>query len=814
MAKIRHNNIIDTVDEIFSLAKDQGSLHLYADDIELDGRFLSINNNKALHFGTCGYMGLENHPDLVNGAIQAINRYGVQFPMSKTYVSNPLYTELEHLIEKMYDAPVVISKNCTLSHLAVVPTLIKQSDLIILDHQVHTSVQEAVRKQMTKGVDVEMIRHNNLEMLEDRIRKLHSKYDKIWYMADGVYSMYGDFAPIKELIALAEKYEQLHLYVDDAHGMSWAGRNGAGYVMSQMQDGLYRKMILTSTMGKAFGACGGLTLFPNKEWQRKVKTFGGPLTFSVQMEPPILGAAMASAHLHLSDQIYEYQEDLRSKISYANELMKKTDLTLITDNISPIFYIGTGTMEVGNKLINRLINDGIYVNLAPFPGVPAKNTGLRVTISRHNRIEDIEEMSEKLSYHFDTTLKEVRQSKSNIWKAFKMEPRNVVIEENPLHPTYVEGLKITNYSSIKDLDKNLWNDCLGHRGMFDWSGMKFLESCFTKNSKKEHNWRFNYYHVKDQSGKTLLLTVFVTALYKEDMFSRVSISKAIEEIRVKDPYYLTSNAIVMGSLFTEGNHIFINREDKKWKDACRVLISELYKEQDKNEASNIIFRDLPAEDKAMDEFMMEQGFVKVDMPKSCVVDNFDWDDEQSFKTTLTKKNRKHFNLYVKKFEKYFDVVVKKSLDESELVHAMNLFQNVRDNNLAINSFNFPAKLFHEMNFNPNWEFVMLYMKDEFDDNDKAVGVCFCQKNENEVYSFMLVGMDYNYVKEYGVYRQALYNIVKRAKQLGSRKANLGISAAIEKKRVGAVPYEKVAYFQAADNYITEMMESTIVLERD
>ena len=63
-------------------------------------------------------------------------------------------------------------------------------------------------------------------MLESRIKALRNDYKKIWYMADGVYSMQGDFAPIKELYKLADQYEQLHLYIDDIHGMSWAGPNG------------------------------------------------------------------------------------------------------------------------------------------------------------------------------------------------------------------------------------------------------------------------------------------------------------------------------------------------------------------------------------------------------------------------------------------------------------------------------------------------------------------------------------------------------------------------------------------------------------
>lgn len=813
MAKIRHNNIIDTVDEVFSLAKDQGSLHLYADDYELDGRYLGINGHKTLHFGTCGYLGLEHHPKIKDKAIEAIQRYGTQFPMSKTYVSNPLYSELEHLIETMYTAPVVISKNCTLSHQAVIPTIIRQSDLIILDHQVHSSVQEAVKKSLSQGVTVEMIRHSNLEMLEDRVKKVRSKYEKIWYMADGIYSMYGDLAPIKDLMALAEKYEQLHLYVDDAHGMSWAGKHGTGYVMSQMKGGLYRKMILTATMGKGFGACGGLTLFPNKEWHRKVKTFGGPLTFSVQMEPPILGAAVASAKIHLSDEITVYQEELQKKIAYCNERIKKTDLPLINENISPIFYIGTGTMAVGNKLVAKLIEDGIYANLAPFPGVPAKNTGVRITVSRNNTFEDIDEMVDKLSFHFDNILNEGNQTKAKIWDAFKMKPKNN-IKEVEAKKSDDSGVVLSVHHSITKIDRNLWNEYLGHRGMFDWDGMRFLEESFSGNPEKESNWQFRYYEIKDKNEKIVLLTVFVIALYKEDMYSRASISKAAEDERLNDPYHLTSTAIVMGSLFTEGDHLYLDRSSVSWKQALLKLIDELYVEQDEHQASTIIFRDLKADDNEMHVFMMEHGFVKAEMPESCVIEDLSWSDEQSFKETLTKESKKNFNRYIKRTEKYFNVEIKDQLEEDELQRAIELFKNVKQNNLAINSFHFPEKLFHQINENPIWEFVLLYMKEEYSNFSKPVGICFCHKNPHQLYSFMLMGMDYEYVYEYGVYRQALYQMVLRAKNLGSKRANFGISAAIEKKRVGAVFHSKVAYIQAKDNYITEMMESTTVLEKD
>ena len=812
MAKIRHNNILDTVDSVLSVSKKKGIIHLHAQDQSLNGKSLTLNGRQVLHFGTCGYLGLEHHPKLKKGAIDAIERYGTQFPMSRTYISNPLYSELERLVQDMYHAPAVISKNCTLSHLTTIPSIIRSTDLVILDHQVHASVQEAVKKLLSQGVSVEMIRHNNLEMLEDRILKLRNKYDKIWYMADGVYSMYGDYAPIKEMIALAEKYEQLYLYVDDAHGMSWAGKHGTGYVMSQMPDGLYRKMILTANLGKGFGACGGLSLFPNEEWYNKVNNFGGPLTFSVQIEPATLGAAIASARIHLSEEIYQYQTELQNKIAYFNALLKQTNLPLVHENNSPIFFIGTGSMDMGNYLVQELLLDGIYVNLATFPAVPAKNIGLRITISLNNSMEDIETLVDKLNFHFQRALIETNQTNEKIRKAFKMVPKQQDVVSQNAEP--VHSFNIKRFSTIQNIDANLWNQYLGHKGMIDWNGLKFLEETFKNNEEPENNWGFNYFLVEDSQGKIVLMTFFVAALHKEDMFSQASVSKVIEKERELNPYYLTSTGIIMGSLFTEGQHLYLDKTNPVWRKAFKAVIDELYKVQDKVNASNIMLRDFNSGDLEMDEFMVNQGFVKVDMPESCVLENLNWTSEAGYIESLSRKNRRHFVQKIKRNEHFYDVEVRNQLSEEELEYAITLFKKVKDNNVAINNFLFPDKLFYEMNANPDWEFVVLYLKEPYSLNRKPVSVCFCHTNVNKVYSPMLIGMDYDYLMEYGVYRQTLYQVIKRANALNCHNVNFGISATIEKKRIGATLYSKVGYYQAKDNYAMELIESTIAVEKD
>ncbi|MCJ8165887.1 bifunctional aminotransferase class I/II-fold pyridoxal phosphate-dependent enzyme/GNAT family N-acetyltransferase [Pontibacter sp. E15-1] len=812
MAKIRHNNILDTVDAVLAVSKKKGIIHLHAEDEVLTGESLTLNGHKVLHFGTCGYLALEHHPAVKRGAIDAIERYGTQFPMSRTYISNPLYRTLEQLIWEMYRAPVVISKNCTLSHLTTIPSIIRQTDLVILDHQVHASIQEAVKKMLSQGVTVEMIRHNNLEMLEDRIQKLRNKYDRIWYMADGVYSMYGDYAPIKDMIALAEKYEQLYLYVDDAHGMSWAGKHGTGYVMSQMEDGLYRKMVLTANLGKGFGACGGLSVFPSEEWYNKVNTFGGPLTFSVQIEPATLGAAIASARIHLSDEIIALQQELQHKITYCNTLLKKTGLPLVHENNSPIFFVGTGTMDMGNYLVQELIRDGIYVNLATFPAVPAKNIGIRITISRNNSLDDIDLMVRKLDTNFRKALLATNQTDEKIRKAFKMAPPQVAATE--ALPQAAGPLRLVTHTSVEGIPEAEWNRHLGHRAMFDWEGMRFLEASFSGNEEQESNWEFRYFEVKDTAGKTILMTFTVASLHKEDMFSQASVSMAIEREREQNPYYLTSRGIIMGGLFTEGNHLYLDRESPDWKGALKLLLEALFREQEQEQVSNILLRDFPADDTEMHEFMVDQGFVKIDLPESCVVEKLSNQTEEDYVRALSQKNRRHYVQKIKRNHHFYTVAIKSKLSQDELQCAIQLFRNVKNNNFAINSFHFPEKLFQQINENPAWEFVVLYIKEEYSINRNPVAVCFCHLNAAQVYSPMLIGMDYEYLLEYGVYRQTLFEVIRRANALKCGKINFGISATIEKKRIGAVLYPKVGYYQAKDNFAMEMMEATIAVERE
>ena len=417
--KNKHEMVVDIMTQVATIATKLGIVHNNCQDEVLDGRHLTIRGNKLLYFGSCGYLGLEHDSRLKAGAISAIEKYGTQFSSSRAYVSSAYYQQSEELLSKMFfNKPVLLLQSLTVGHISNIPILVGNNDAVIMDAQVHDSVQTAVQLLKNREIHVEIVRHNRLDMLESRIKELKNDYQKIWYMADGVYSMQGDLAPVKELYKLADQYEQLYLYIDDIHGMSWAGPNGTGYVTSQGE--FHPKLFLTTGMTKAFGTAGGLLIFPDEKIFQLAKNTSKSFIFSIQMPPTILGATIESAKIHLSNEIYTLQEELADKMLYFNMTAKKLGLPLISESISPIGFIGVGKPDVGYNMVRRMMNLGYYFNLSVFPSVSYNNTGLRIPINRMHTYEDIDNVLKEISVQLPLALEDSQSSMSEIYKHFKL----------------------------------------------------------------------------------------------------------------------------------------------------------------------------------------------------------------------------------------------------------------------------------------------------------------------------------------------------------------------------------------------------------
>jgi len=799
MAKIKHNNFIDTVDTVFSNAKEKGILHLYAEGEDLNGRTIKINGSEMLHFGTTGYLGLEQDKRLKEAAISAITNYGTQFPLSKTYLSHPLYAQLESKIEKMYSIPPIITKNSTLGHMAIIPTLIRDEDAVIIDHQAHWSVQNACQVLKLRGIPVEMIRHNNLEMLEDKIRTLRGKSVKIWYMADGVYSMYGDYAPVKDLLNLAQKYPQLHLYFDDVHGMSWKGKNGAGFIFDAIGT-LEENIVVVSTLSKTFGASGATFFCSDLKLREKIKTFGGPLTFSAQLEPASVAAAIASCDIHLSAEIYERQAELAKKIAHFSTLLSNNDLPLVSENDSPVFFLGMGTPATAYNFTKRLFSEGFYLNLGIYPAVPIKNTGIRITISAHNKIEDITDLARAMDYHFHKAVEETGSSDQKIRQAFRMDIKTKL----PAQKQETELLQIEEQTTIENIDKQEWNKYLGAYNILDWEGMHYLEKTFVNAQDPGNKLDFFYYIIRDQNMQVVLMTFCTFGIWKDDMLATESVSKHLEEIRKTDPMHMTSKVLSTGSLFTEGLHCYIDQRHPLAEQSMRMLLNKLEESYNTLSADMLILRDFE-NGFHFDEMIRNQGYFRIDMPESCVIENKKWSASESYGSLLSTRSRQHFNREILPYEKFYDVEIKDCLSQEELNRAYQLYCNVKGRNLAINTFTYNRQVFENMNSSSNWEFIILRLKDATERD--FIGIMFCYKNSDKVYVPELIGMDYTAGEGFNLYRQLLYQTIKRAQELQIERIDFGISATFEKKKLGASVISKVAYVQARDNYAMELMQN-------
>jgi 7-keto-8-aminopelargonate synthetase-like enzyme len=762
------------LDEVVSEAAARGLALQTADDGPLDGRVISLQGRERINFGSCSYLGLELDPRLRDAVVEAVARYGTQFSSSRAYVSAPPYRELEARLDEMFGGHALVTPTTSLGHLAALPVLIGPGDAVVLDQQVHASVQVAADQLRLQGTAVEMIRHNKMDRLERMIARLAPRHRRIWFLADGVYSMFADLAPFAELRALLDAHEQLHLYIDDSHGVGWAGTHGRGPALEAL--GPHERLIVAASLNKSFAAAGGALVFPDAELRRRVRTTGGPMIFSGPVQPPMLGAALASAAIHLSHELPVRQAALRERIALFDELAEEFCLPLATRDATPIRYVPLGLPRVVLDVVEGLLEDGFYTNYGAFPAVPMKHAGVRMTLTLHHRPEDIRALVGALARRVPEALERAGDSARR--KAA------TVASSAP-------ALALEHHRSVDALNGYEWDALLGDRGTFTVDGLRFLERVF------EDEWAFHYYVVRDRAGKPVLATFFTAALWKDDMLSSADVSRLVEQRRAADPHYLTSVTFGMGSLLTEGDHLYLDG-NADWKGALDLLLAQVSRDADEAGAGTIVLRDLHAADRSLAQALRERGYAKLSMPDSYVLEPVEADDE-AWLAGLSVKSRAHQRKDVLPYDDTFEVeVVSAPREDLDFDHLYSLYRAVAERSLDLNTFPLPRGIFRAMLDAPGWELMLLRLEGAV----VAFGAHFAGGRH---YAPMVIGLDYAYVHSHHSYRQALRAAMLRARALGARRVLLGMGAGFEKRRFGAHAQERVAFAQASDHYSAQVL---------
>jgi 7-keto-8-aminopelargonate synthetase-like enzyme len=804
------SDAVKTIEALHRDARDRGLFFQHATDVALRDRRVTVNGQEMLSFGSCSYLGLELDPRLIEGACDAARRFGTQFSCSRGYLSAPHYQALESSLDEIFGAHALVAPTTTLAHQAAFDALISEKDAVVVDHQAHQSVHQAANLARVRGAHVELIRHEELERAEECVRALAARYRTVWFATDGVMSMYGDLAPFGLLRRLLDVADNVRLYVDDAHGMSWDGEHGRGSFLDRMP--ISPRIVVGTSLAKGFGCGGAALVFSDAEERDRVRMCGGSLLFGGPMQPPMLGAALASARLHLTPEIGVLQAKLRDRVRHANRRFREAGLPLLVENGVPIRFLRLGLPKVAAEVAMRMARDGIYVNVSMFPTVPMRRAGVRVAINANHSAEDIDRMVSGLARHIPAVLAEEGVSRDQIDALFARsvaselgaEPARLAPIVAPPSAPRSSALQVERRSSIHEIDAAEWDGLLGAVGTCSHASMIAVEALYRSGARPEHRWIFDYVIVRDASGRPVAATHFTTALQKDDFLMRDEVSRAVELRRERDPYLLTSRVVMCGSTFSEGNHLYLDRGGP-WQAALGELLGAAYDIYAREQADAIVIRDLPTMDAAFEAQMLEAGYVAMQgLPSHRLL--VDFRDEDELAQRLSRRKRQYLREQIERAE-IFDVRShglgssdRAPLDAAGAAELHALYRNVARRKFRINVFELPEGFIEALLGSPAWEIVTLRLPVSAGGPADGHPVAFYAAHVHDGhYAAFLCGLDYDYVFSQGAYRQALFQMVRRARLRGMRVVHLGMDADMEKDRYGTTASPNVIYAQSREH---------------
>jgi 7-keto-8-aminopelargonate synthetase-like enzyme len=350
-----------------------------------DDRLLERGGHEFVNLCSCSYLGLHNHPALIESAIAALRREKVlDVPISRIRIQLSIIDELESRLSSLFRARSICSVTASAATLGVLPLIASghlsdgEPRVMVFDKYCHFSMN-LVKPICADESLVLTAPHNDLNYVEDVCKK----YPRVAYVADGVYSL-GGCAPVEGLLELQDRYG-LFLFFDDSHSLSVCGERGEGYVRSRIQGDLSPLTVIVASLCKGFGASGGVIMLGPKETEPLVIRFGGPMAWSQKMNTAGIGACLASADLHESPELGRLQRKLQENLALFDERVA----TAQKGDGFPIKMIVTGEESLAAECSGRIYERGFYTSAVFFPIVEKGKAGLRVMIRADNRPEDI-----------------------------------------------------------------------------------------------------------------------------------------------------------------------------------------------------------------------------------------------------------------------------------------------------------------------------------------------------------------------------------------------------------------------------------------
>ena len=346
------------------------------------GAWLVVDGKRVLNFCSNNYLGLANHPDIVNAARKSVDTMGVGPAAVRSIAGTmTLHVELEKRLAqfKGVEAAITFQSGFT-ANLATIPALVGKEDVIFSDRLNHASIIDGARLSGAKIIPYE---HNDVNSLEEQIKANLSQYRRALIVTDGVFSMDGDIAPLPAIYEVAQKYDIL-LMVDDAHGEGVLGKGGRGIVD---HFGLHGKVdVEVGTMSKAFGVVGGVVAGKSViiEWLRQR---GRPFLFSSAVTVPDAAACLAA--IDLLEDSTQLVDKLWSNAKYFKAEMKNLGFNTGVSE-TPITPVMLGEAKLAQEFSRALYDEGVFAMAIGYPTVAQGKARIRVMISAAHAKEDLD----------------------------------------------------------------------------------------------------------------------------------------------------------------------------------------------------------------------------------------------------------------------------------------------------------------------------------------------------------------------------------------------------------------------------------------
>lgn len=341
------------------------------------------NGRETILLGTYNYMGMTFDPDVIAAGKQALDDFGAGTTGSR--VLNGTYAghrAVEDALKEFYamDHAMVFSTGYQ-ANLGIISTIAGKGDYIILDIDSHASIWDGCK---LGDAEVVPFKHNDIEAMEKRLKRIPEGAGKL-VILEGVYSMLGDIAPLKEMIRVAKENGAMVL-VDEAHSMGFIGPNGRG--VAEEQGVLDQVDFVIGTFSKSVGTVGGFCVsnHPKFEIMRLVCR---PYVFTASLPPSVVATATVSIRKlmtagHKRAHLWENSRTLHKG-------MRDLGFTLGTkEPQSAIIAVIMPDLERGAAMWEALLKEGLYVNLARPPATPAGMTLLRCSLCAEHTAEQVQ----------------------------------------------------------------------------------------------------------------------------------------------------------------------------------------------------------------------------------------------------------------------------------------------------------------------------------------------------------------------------------------------------------------------------------------